>query len=186
MAARLVPVLQCRDLQEAQLAQGKLGSEGIAAFLDNEFTVGVIWTYSNALGGVRLMVPEGRVDEARAILAADESSAVGALFPDASDACPACGSPAVTRRRRARVAAALSLLVSLPLLSWGGSMRCDACGERWQTSSGPFPDVPAAVERTLPRGRFFAWWFRRQLPWLAFIVLALLVLGMTYEFAQGH
>ncbi|MDX2170801.1 MAG: DUF2007 domain-containing protein [Deltaproteobacteria bacterium] len=185
MAAQLVPVLQCRDLQEAQLAQGKLASEGIAAFLENEYTVGLVWTWSNAIGGVRVLVPEARADEARALLAADAASQVEALFPTAvPDRCPACGSLAVSRRRRVRTAAALALLVYVPLPVWGASLSCDACGARWQLPSEPFPDVPAAGERTLPRGRLFAWWFRRQIPWVMLVLLALIVFGMTYEYAR--
>ncbi|WP_298438349.1 hypothetical protein [Geobacter sp.] len=56
MAGGLVTIAQYRDLPEAGLAKSKLEAAGIVCFLDNEYTVGANWLYSNALGGVKLNV----------------------------------------------------------------------------------------------------------------------------------
>ena len=45
----------------ANIAKGKLESEGIRAFLENERTLETQWLWSNASGGIRLVVVKGDV-----------------------------------------------------------------------------------------------------------------------------
>lgn len=64
-------VATCQSLVEAQMLQSLLGGSGIEAFLPDEFTAqsgGLI----NALGGIRVQVPEDKITEAKEILAAME------------------------------------------------------------------------------------------------------------------
>ncbi|MCU4386420.1 DUF2007 domain-containing protein [Acinetobacter haemolyticus] len=42
---------------EAQIAKTQLEAAGIPAQIENEHTINMNWLYSNALGGVRLLVP---------------------------------------------------------------------------------------------------------------------------------
>ncbi|MGY7478107.1 DUF2007 domain-containing protein, partial [Klebsiella pneumoniae] len=58
---------------EAQIAKTQLESFGITAYIANEHTIKLDWFYSNALGGVRLLVPENYVDEAKLFLEKDFS-----------------------------------------------------------------------------------------------------------------
>ena len=58
---------------EAHIARAKLESEGIPAFVADEHTITADWLYSNAMGGVRLQVPESCVEQARTLLATDFS-----------------------------------------------------------------------------------------------------------------
>jgi hypothetical protein len=58
---------------EAHIARAKLESEGIPAFVADEHTITADWLYSNAMGGVRLQVPDACVEQARTILATDFS-----------------------------------------------------------------------------------------------------------------
>lgn len=58
---------------EAHVARAKLESEGIPAFVADEHTITADSLYSNAMGGVRLQVPEACVEQARTILATDFS-----------------------------------------------------------------------------------------------------------------
>ncbi len=44
-----------------------------SAYIENEHTINMDWFYSNALGGVRLLVPENYVDEAKLFLEKDFS-----------------------------------------------------------------------------------------------------------------
>lgn len=53
---------------EASLAQLRLESNGIACFLKDDATIGVMNLYSNALGGVKLQVEENDAEKAREIL----------------------------------------------------------------------------------------------------------------------
>ncbi|WP_456445070.1 putative signal transducing protein [Thiolapillus sp.] len=58
---------------EANIAKATLESAGIPAFLADEHTIGMNWFYSNALGGVKLKVPQSFVDEAKELLMLDNS-----------------------------------------------------------------------------------------------------------------
>ena len=55
-------------LLEAELARGRFQSEGIAARLLDEFTIGIAAHLSPALGGVKVVVPIGDVELAREVL----------------------------------------------------------------------------------------------------------------------
>lgn len=134
MAGGLVTIAQYRDLPEAGLAKSKLEAAGIPCFLDNEYTVGVNWLYSNALGGVKLKVPEEDAEEAKAIIeeiiepiAPEESEG---LLPDSS--CPACGATEIETRNYTRKFAALTLLISVPLFLFWKRYSCKSCGHRWK------------------------------------------------------
>lgn len=54
---------------EAQIAKTQLEAAEIPARIENEHTINMDWLYSNALGGVRLLVPESYAEEAKALLA---------------------------------------------------------------------------------------------------------------------
>jgi len=59
---------------EAQIARARLDAEGIPAFVADEQTINMQWLYSNAMGGVRLQVPEQFAAQAIEILAQDHSA----------------------------------------------------------------------------------------------------------------
>jgi hypothetical protein len=64
----LVTIRKFRDLPEALLAQGRLESSGIEAFLFDDNMVRMDWLISNLLGGVKLKVEESNVEIAEEIL----------------------------------------------------------------------------------------------------------------------
>jgi hypothetical protein len=53
---------------EAHLAKVRLDAFGIPSFIADEHTINMQWFYSNALGGVRLQVPEGFAAQAHEFL----------------------------------------------------------------------------------------------------------------------
>lgn len=53
---------------EAHVARALLESEGIPVFVADEHTINMQWLYSDALGGVRLQVPEAFVERALELL----------------------------------------------------------------------------------------------------------------------
>jgi rubredoxin len=134
MAGRLVTIAQYRDLPEAGLAKSKLEAMGITCFLDNQYTIGINWLYSNALGGVKLNVPEEDAAEATALLGEDAgpmASGEAEGFPPDS-ACPVCGATEIETKNLTRKFAAITLLVSLPLFLFWKRYRCKRCGHRWK------------------------------------------------------
>jgi len=134
MAGRLVTVAQYRDLPEAGLAKSKLEAAGIPCFLDNEYTIGANWLYSNALGGVKLNVPEKYAEEAKFIIEESaepvEQEVTEGLLPES--ACPACGATEIETKNYTRNFAAVSLLISLPVFLFLKRYRCKSCGHRWK------------------------------------------------------
>lgn len=70
----LVTISRYSFPHEAHVARALLESEGIPVFLADEHTITMQWLYSNALGGVRLQVPEAFVERAVALLQELENS----------------------------------------------------------------------------------------------------------------
>src|SRR5215469_12796688 len=64
----LITVAQFRDLPSALLAKGSLESAGIEAFLADDNMVRLDWFISNLLGGIKLKVAPGDLEEAQKLL----------------------------------------------------------------------------------------------------------------------
>lgn len=135
MSQKLITIAQYRDLPSAGLAKSRLESEGIECFLDNEFTIGVNWLYSNALGGVKLKVFESDAEEAKLIIT-DEEKAISIPPTDeeflSGSACPKCGETEIETKNYTRKFAAISLLISLPLFFFLKRYQCQKCGYKWK------------------------------------------------------
>jgi len=136
MSHKLITIAQYRDLPQAGLDKSILESQGITCFLDNEFTIGVNWLYSTALGGVKLQVLEVDVAQAKQILQESYNCATEA-GPAEEDlplenVCPSCGAAEIETRNYTRKFAAISLLLSLPLFFFLKRYRCKGCGHRWK------------------------------------------------------
>ncbi len=86
----------------AHVARAFLESEGIPAFVADEYVVGAYWLYANAVEGVKVQVADEYADRARALLIEDRSDAV------AMDETPLRASS-----RRGRLSWALILGVAL-------------------------------------------------------------------------
>lgn len=136
MSRDLVTIAQYRDLPQAGLARSILESHGVTCFLGNEFTVGVNWLYSNALGGVKLQVIESDVARAKEILQETYQEvgtpAGGEVDGLAGGTCPRCGEAEVETRNYTRKFAAISLLLTLPLFFFLKRYRCKKCGHAWK------------------------------------------------------
>jgi hypothetical protein len=127
---------------EAQLAKSVLDAAGVPAHLVNEHLVSMNWAYSNAVGGVQVVVPEERLEEARTLLDTDAAVAAIAIGgpadapPAPDDVCPHCGSDRFDSR-----------IPRLNLLSWfvfgfpaGWTRRtrhCRDCGAAVEADRAP-------------------------------------------------
>lgn len=134
-----VPIAAYRDVLDAELAVSTLAAAGIDAQLVDENTVGVAWTYSVAVGGVKVMVPKPEVDAAREILESDQSSELDAVLgagneSERTEQCPRCGSSESKTYKLARPAAAAAILTGLPFVLWGERNQCRKCGRIWKPS----------------------------------------------------
>lgn len=111
---------------EAHIAAGKLASEGIPVFLLGINHASANWLLSNALGGIRLQVPEDCAEDARRLL----SEIV--VIDDDLERCPQCGSANSSGMNNSWKIAFLAVhLLSIPV-PWQSKRRhCDSCGAEW-------------------------------------------------------
>jgi len=132
----IVNISSYRDLQDAYLAKGKLESEGIKVFLKNEYTIGVQWLYSGALGGVKLDVPKSQAQQALDILREDKSEEIIKQSNNRNiknnDVCPICKSTNIQYYERSRKFGALTLLTGIPLILFGKRYKCLDCNHKWK------------------------------------------------------
>ena len=188
-----ITVARFRDLPEAELARGKLEAEGIPAFLADKYLVGLCWTYSYAIGGIKLQVPQGLAEEARNVLDTDNSAEVSESQPlglavSQDIACPSCGSANVLHSKLSRKSGAISLLLGLPILFWGTRFSCKQCSHSWtpERHREPFPDIPAAIdpdETALSKERKEKAW-GDSLPLIILILMGLICIVMLYQYTK--
>jgi wobble nucleotide-excising tRNase len=98
----LVTLRKFRDLPEALLAKGSLESAGIECTLADDNMVRLDWFYSNAIGGIKLLVNRDDVETAEQVLTSPipenfEAEGVGTYE---QPKCPKCGSLDVNSRSR--------------------------------------------------------------------------------------
>ena len=134
---KLVTVASFRDLPNAGLAKSRLEGEGIPCFLANEHLIGISWVYSDAVGGVKVRVPEQYVEQASMLLQEDRSDVLARVEYqfgelDWTDLCERCGSSDIEVIKAHRRGAALSLLLSFPFVFFRKRNRCRRCGYTWK------------------------------------------------------
>ncbi|MEZ9303656.1 phosphoenolpyruvate synthase [Vibrio breoganii] len=114
---------------EAHIAKANLESAGIESFIADEYTINMQWLYSNAIGGVRLMVNEADEAEAINILQADFSEALDETEV-CEDTCPHCGGVELVPHTKGKQPAFLVfILLGFPLFFYRQGYKCNSCGE---------------------------------------------------------
>ena len=114
---------------QAQIARAKLDSEGIPAFIADEQTINMQWLYSNAMGGVRLQVPEAYAQQAIELLNEDFSEALMQQQGVDATPCSTCGSTDTEPYQKGRRWAFLVFLgLDFPLFPTKNTLRCNNCG----------------------------------------------------------
>jgi hypothetical protein len=114
--------------EEAHLLRMRLEAGGVAARIQDENMVQINWLNSNAIGGVRVQVPEDDLSLALEILR-DEGVA---FEPETMPACPQCGSTDTSADELPRRLAFLSiLLMGFPLLFGKRRLQCGNSNHVW-------------------------------------------------------
>ena len=144
MPGKLVALASYVNVPLAEVARLRLEQEGIPVHLDNAETVSALWHMGNAVGYVRLLVPEEHAEQALSLLELDDAtsrdSGQAESIPPDADICLSCG-------------AAMS----------DDQARCTACGWSYSESESeeaPSPDeadaepAPAAEPGPKPAHRF--------------------------------
>ena len=114
---------------EAQIAKASLLESGINAIIENEHTIAMDWFYSQALGGVKVLVPVDDLARAKEILGTDYSAALEEEFGADRDTCASCSSRELKPHTRGRAGVFVSiLLLGIPLLFYRNGYKCEDCG----------------------------------------------------------
>jgi len=119
---------------EAQIARASLECAGIPATVADEHTINMQWLYSNAIDGVKVLVPPEYEQDAKEILATDFSTAVDAECGSDKTVCISCGSSNIEPFTRGKMPAyVVFLLFGFPLFFYQHGLKCSDCGEFTKT-----------------------------------------------------
>ncbi len=119
---------------EAHIAKASLDAANIPAFITDEYTINMQWLYSNALGGVRLLVPEEYAVEAKELISQDFSENVNQATEAVETTCPSCGSTDIEAYTIGKKPAFLVfLLLGFPLFFYNHAIKCNSCGKITKT-----------------------------------------------------
>ncbi len=102
MSTKLIKIAEYRIVHEAEAAKMFLAEAGIPSFIEDAETVTMDWLLGNAIGYIKLTVPEDRVQEAVQVLQKKPATtststsenaclACNAKIPEGQDRCPQCG-----------------------------------------------------------------------------------------------
>lgn len=106
----------------------RLEAGGVPAYLDNENLVQMDWMFSDATGGVRVLIAEEDFERAQEILAEIPLESGSSERP----LCPRCSSSETAPDERPRRWAFLSLLLlGFPLMISKTKWRCHHCRHGW-------------------------------------------------------
>ena len=140
MLEELVTITKFLSLGEAKLAQGKLVSAGISAFVCDENMHAMNWHMGMALGGIRLQVPDSQVVRALEVL--DDFEPEPAEADDDEDeleevaCCPECESLEIREvaspNPRQITLWSAAIPFPEPPAQATHHWRCLACGYQWR------------------------------------------------------
>lgn len=127
---------------EAHLAMAFLEASGMNVIIKDEFTVQVNNFYSNAIGGVKLLVEKSKVDEANLLLLnggyieksdPKKEQKIEVFSSEYLQICPYCHSTNVTKKSMPGYILALSiLLLGFPLPFLKRRYYCYDCSKEWK------------------------------------------------------
>jgi len=136
-ASMLVVLCRFRDVYEALLAQSTLDSAGIESFLADENMVRLDWMWSNAIGGVKLLVRDEDAPEAADLL--DQPIPERIDIPDVGEyqqpSCSRCGSLEVSFEELNKPISYGSIFVGIPFPLHRRGWKCQSCNHRWRPDS---------------------------------------------------
>jgi hypothetical protein len=129
----LKTVASFRDPYEAHIARGKLETEGIPTVVLDEHLIQVDWLASQAIGGVKVQVPEEDFVRAREIMTADyeaelEDIEEARLESSPDEVCPACGAIILPARKYSLWSLIPSLFFLVPIFFRKKGWVCNYCG----------------------------------------------------------
>jgi len=140
----LVTVATYRDLSEGIVARAALESADIPCLLKDENLIRMDWGVSNALGGLRLQVPEQDEARAREILSTPRPESIDFAEEPGFDqpTCTKCGSDDIELQKPSRAALPLLYFFGIPIPTRSKHpgkevWHCLTCGCTWLDDEEP-------------------------------------------------
>ncbi|MDH5216151.1 MAG: DUF2007 domain-containing protein [Gammaproteobacteria bacterium] len=128
----LKTVASFTDALQAHIAKGKLESEGIHATLAHEHHVWANWMISNAIGGVKIQVPQAEEEKAKGILS-DLEAGRFQIESDECYECPKCNSKDIIENKNSWRLAFLGLFfLHIPIPYRRNRVTCNSCRNKWK------------------------------------------------------
>lgn len=131
-----------QSLPAASVAKSILDSAGIEAFLSDDNVIRMDWFYSNAIGGVKLLVRQEDAEAARKLLEQNvpEDFEVEGIGEFRQPRCPKCQSMEASCGELDKKISYPWLLVAVPVAVNRKGWKCHSCGHEWSEEA----DVPAS------------------------------------------
>jgi hypothetical protein len=134
----LVTLRRFRDVPDALLAKSILDSAEIECFLCDENVIRMDWLWSNALGGIRLLVKEEDASVALELLDQKPMEKfVTGTGEFEQPRCPSCDSLDISFGGTGKRLSYVTVAVGVPLPVKRGGWKCNSCGHAWHDSEGP-------------------------------------------------
>lgn len=113
---------------EAEIARATLEAEGVLAFVADTHLINMYWLYSNALGGVRVLVRTKDLATAKEVLSTDYSSFVDSETGiEENRQCSKCDGELKPYTKGRKPAYLVFLLFGFPLFFYQHGFRCVCC-----------------------------------------------------------
>jgi hypothetical protein len=130
---RPVVLRRYRDMPAAFVEKSVLEDAGIECFLQDDNVVRMDWLWSNAMGGIKLVVRQKDAEEAETLLKQDapEKFTVEGVGEYEQEHCPKCGSNDVSCNELKKRIAGAGLLLGVPIAMVQRGWNCHACGHTW-------------------------------------------------------
>lgn len=127
LSSHLTHIASYSFAHEAYLAKSSLEASEIPVFLTDEYTINIDWTYSNALGGVKIFVPNKYSVIAKEILYSDFSDCLNS--EELSTKCKKCESENLSNYTFGKTQAFLIFIfLGFPLYYFKHGLKCNDCG----------------------------------------------------------
>jgi hypothetical protein len=132
----LVMIRDFVNLPDALLAKTVLDSADIECFLYDENAIRMDWLWSNALGGIKLLVR--REDASAALELLDEKTRakidLGKDGEYEQPRCPNCGSLDLSFGEVGKHLSYVTVALGMPMPVHRSGWKCHACGHAWNDS----------------------------------------------------
>jgi hypothetical protein len=131
----LIVIKRYEQAHLAHLDCAKLGDEGIECVLKDENTISVIPVWSNAMGGIKLLIHKSDLQKVTLVFGANEYSDLQNAFDGQIESqliCPNCGSAEVQQKRSILTGLIFLIFFFVPLATTTKKYLCTSCTHIWK------------------------------------------------------